>query len=83
MIALAGASAVPTAAAEPTTIQLISGAGSGTTDPNAEVSTDGGATYQPARITSNLQYDVIPGTRYVSDASLGGAFRGTVRPPLG
>jgi hypothetical protein len=78
--------------ASPATITLVSGGGAvGTADPATQMSFDGGATFQPALIiVPNSAYSVIPGTRYVSDASGGLArqrtttlFRTTFTLPAG
>lgn len=61
--------------ADTTAVVLVSGSGPvGSGDPNTGVSTDGGTTYTPARIIDpHPLYSVIPGTRWVSDASIGSA----------
>ena len=78
--------------ASPETITMVSGNGAvGTADPGTRMSFDGGATFQPARIIApHSFYSVIPGTRYISDASGGQArqfmttlFRATFILPAG
>jgi hypothetical protein len=62
--------ALPAAAEEPITIELVSGGGPvGTTDPYTDISIDGGETYQDATVvTPHFYYDVLPGTAWISDS---------------
>lgn len=67
--------ALPAAAADPQTLELVSGAGAlWAADPATEMSIDGGATWAPAVIVPPYPgaYAVLPGTQWVSsDAGSG------------
>ena len=65
--------AFPAAAATPTTIELVSGAGPvGSPDPDTDMSLDGGTTYQDAVIVApHFLYSALPGAGWVSDADAG------------
>ena len=53
-------------------IELVSGSGTGATDPKTLMSLDGGTTFQPAIIINpHSLYSTIPGTRWVSDPTAG------------
>jgi hypothetical protein len=61
------------------TITIVSGNGSiGSPDPVVQVSTDSGATYNPATIiTANPNYNVIPGTQWLAFNSSGFGLQNT------
>ena len=61
------------------TITIVSGNGSiGSADPVVQVSTDNGATYNPATIVpTNPNYNVIPGTQWLAFNSSGFGLQNT------